>query len=250
MVTVKIRRFVFRNRTAEFPTRTFSNCLFVNCGSGYGQRAYYGGVNNHNGGTVNVNHCTFDLCLSGVTLNDPKDVSVLNVSNCIFNRIGYNAIPASDFDGLPPLDAEPFALWFSPEFPIRHNKSRAVFNKYKDSGLGELNVTNCIVNDIAEEDTGEYLPGDPPLGTRLSAGEVNMTGVVREEPLFVNTDYTAGHPPISWRKAHPASIKRFPPCPIREPWIWTAARVWPEPLRISAHRSLEVRRAVRNWSIW
>ncbi len=182
-----------QEQNGRIPDADISNSLFVNCGSGYSQRAYYGGVNNHNGGTVNVNHCTFDLCLSGVTLNSPRAESVLNVSNCIFNRIGYNAAPASYFDGLPPTDEDPFVLWYSPNFQTGTQIS-AVFNNFRDTGIGELNVTNCIVYDIAEEDSGEYLPGDPPLGTRLAAGEVTMTGVTRAEPIFVNMDYTAEHP--------------------------------------------------------
>ncbi len=150
-------------------------------------------MNNHNAGIVNVNHCTFDLCLSGVTLNNPKPESVLNVSNCIFSRIGYNAAPASDFDGLAPMDSDPFVLWFSPNFESGSQIS-AAFNNFRDTGMGEFNVTNCIVYDIAEEDTEDYLPGDPPIGTRLAAGEVNMTGVIREEPQFTNRDYTAESP--------------------------------------------------------
>ncbi len=182
-----------QEQNGRIPDANISNCLFVNCGGGYAKRAYYGGVNNHNAGIVNVNQCTFDLCLSGVTLNAPKPESVLNVSNCIFNRIGYNAAPASDFDGLPPVEEGPFPLWFSPNFQAGTQIS-AVFNNYKDTGEGEFNVVNCIVNDIAEEDTGEYLPGDPPLGTRLAAGTVTMNDVVREVPLFDNTDFLADDP--------------------------------------------------------
>ncbi len=191
-----------QEQNGRIPDANISNCLFVNCGGAYAKKAYYGGVNNHNAGVVNVNHCTFDLCCSGVTLNSPKPESVLNVSNCIFNRIGYNASPAIDEVGLLPETTDPYVLWYSANFESGGNIS-AVFNNYTDSGNGELNVTNCIVNDIAEEDSGEYLPGDPPLGTRLSAGTVNMTDVTRADPQFANLDMN-GDTPYELAEGSPA----------------------------------------------
>jgi len=183
-----------QEQNGRIPDANISNCLFVNCGSAYSKKAYYGGVNNHNGGIVNVDHCTFDLCASGVTLNNPKPESVLNVSNCIFSRIGYNAAPGVDVEGHSPADADPFVLWWENNFDTGQH-IEAVFNNYNDLADGVLNVNNCIVFDIADEQANNaYLPGDEVEGVYLTAGTVSMTGVVKADPQFANMDYTADAP--------------------------------------------------------
>jgi len=183
-----------QEQNGRIPDADISNCLFVNCGSAFGKKAYYGGVNNHNAGIVNVDHCTFDLCASGVTLNNPKPESVLNVSNCIFSRIGYNAAPGVDVEGHSPVDADPFVLWFENNFADGQH-IQAVFNNYNDLADGVFNVNNCIVFDIADEPTpNEYFPGDEVEGVYLTAGTVFMTGVVMADPQFANRDYTADGP--------------------------------------------------------
>ncbi|MEW6237745.1 MAG: choice-of-anchor Q domain-containing protein [Candidatus Omnitrophota bacterium] len=191
-----------QEQNGRIPDANISNSLFVNCGGAFGKKAYYGGVNNHNAGTVNVNHCTFDLCLSGVTLNNPKPESVLNVGNCLFTRIGYNSAPALDEAGFT-LDpnAEPYILWFMPNFDAA-SKVSAVFNNYTDSGNGQLNASNCLVFDIADETTWEK--GVDPDGTALNAGTVNLVDVQKVDPKLTNRDIfgdkpyelTAGSPAI------------------------------------------------------
>ncbi len=182
-----------QEQDGRIPDADISNCLFVNCGGEYAKKAYYGGVNNHNGGVVNVNHCTFDLCCSGVTLNDPKAQSVLNVSNCIFSRIGYNQAPAVDVAGSYPAIEEPYILWFSEKFDA-DAKISAVFNKFRDNPNGEFNVNNCIVFDIADEQA-DYLPGDDlPDGSVLAAGEITMNNVVRVDPQFANLELLSAKP--------------------------------------------------------
>ena len=182
-----------QEQDGRIPDANISNCLFVNCGSTNAQKAYYGGVNNHNGGIVNVNHCTFDLCVSGVTLNEPKPESELNVSNCIFSRIGYNTSPAVDVQGFLLSANKPFPAWQSDHYAAG-TKFSAVFNKYKNTADGVLKAKNCIVWDIANEDKSEFDPAADPTGTRLAAGEVQMDGVQLVDPKLTNLNYAQSKP--------------------------------------------------------
>lgn len=177
------------------PTAEITNCLFVNCGGVYSKRAYYGGVNNHNGGVMKVNHCTFDLCNNGVTVNTMEARSELYVSNCLFNRIGYNQAPAIWYDGFPPETSDPFVTWDSENYSPNIS---AVFNNYND-GDALLKVSNCIVNGIADEDSTPWEEFVDITGCRLTAGTVEgLDTVIRTEhlsvPMFANTDIHAANP--------------------------------------------------------
>ena len=181
-----------QTQDANVPNAEVVNCLFVNCGGVYGQKGYYGGVHSYSGGAMKVNHCTFDLCANGVTVTSGKETYV---SNCIFNRIGYNQVPAIWYDGLPPETADPFVTWDSPNF---NPNITAVFNNYSNSAV-LLQINNCIVNGIADEDTTPWEEFVDVTGCRLAAGAVEgLDTVIRTDhlsvPMFANRDINAADP--------------------------------------------------------
>ena len=168
------------------PDTTVSNCLFVNCGGVYSKKPYYGGVRNHSGGFMKVNHCTFDLCNNGVSVGSGEETVV---SNCIFNRIGYNQAPAIWYDGFPPETDEPFPTWESENFEAGWV---AVFNNPNDM---PFTVNNCVVNDLADEDARTWEETTELAGTRLYAGfPGDSDTVIRADPGFANMDVTAADP--------------------------------------------------------
>ncbi|MBN2328534.1 MAG: hypothetical protein JXR73_15425 [Candidatus Omnitrophica bacterium] len=195
---------------------TVTNCVFVNCGSANAQRGYYGGVHNHNAGEMIVDHCTFDLCLNGVTagMGGGSDQTKVIVTNSIFHRIGYNAPPAVDAEGLPLEGSELLdenGLYPAWEWGVITNFSgnsiwSAAFNN-AISEVAVINIENCLVGEIANEDDRIWgdviLDGldvkDNVLGCRLYCGYedglVNgLDSVIRETPVFLNTDPDSDSP--------------------------------------------------------
>ncbi|HQQ00776.1 MAG TPA: choice-of-anchor Q domain-containing protein [bacterium] len=183
-----------QTESANSPFAEVTNCLFVNCGSVFAQKGYYGGVNNHNASFINVNHCTFDLCNSGVTVGTGP--GRLTVSNSIFNRIGYNRAPAVWYEGLPPENNDPYVTWDSPNFSPMIT---AVFNDYScvaGTTAQKIIVNNCLVNDVADEQT-DWQNANPanPLGTFLAYGNVEgLDTIIRADPAFANDDMHGPNP--------------------------------------------------------
>jgi len=133
------------------PSGNVSNSVFVNCGSANAQRAYYAGVNNHNGVLMAVDHCTFVDCLSGVS--DARGGSGnLSVSNSIFHQIGDNVPPAVDASGVTLTNGSPglvnglysAATNGVPNFGTF--KFSAVFNRSVDNS-GQIYLTGWTISD-------------------------------------------------------------------------------------------------------
>ncbi|HPA47710.1 MAG TPA: choice-of-anchor Q domain-containing protein [bacterium] len=172
------------------PYTEVSNCLFVNCGGVHAKKGYYGGINNHNAIEIKANHCTFDLCTSGVTVGAGN--GELIISNSIFNRIGYNRAPAVWYDGLPPENNDPFITWDSINF---NPMVTAVFNDYAVGGA-LITVNNCLVGQVADEQT-DWATADPanPAGTFFAYGNVEgLDTVTRGDPAFANDDFFGANP--------------------------------------------------------
>lgn len=202
------------------------DCVFVNCGSANAQKAYYGGVHNNNSeGKFIVDHCTFDKCLSGVTVGGTGgglELCEANVTNSIFHRIGYNSEPAVDAAGAPLAATTPYDIpadklykaWYWGLFAeVPHFTSiwSGVFNVYHPSTQGFITVQDCLVGTVADEDTRtweEVYEADNSLavkenvlGCRLDCGNVGadqrvryLNAVTRGTPIFKNTDPDAEFP--------------------------------------------------------
>ncbi len=196
-------------------TSNVTHCIFVNAGSSFAQRAYYGGVNNHNAGQMTVDHCTFIKCLSGASIGSGggTEDTKLTVTNSIFDLIGYNSPPAVDESGLP-LEGSEFldenGLYPAWETGLYSNFSGssiwcAAFNN-ATSDVAVLNVDNCLVGEIANEDSRVWedvlIDGtdnkDNVLGARLYCGYedlvLGLDTVIRETPVFLNTDPDSDNP--------------------------------------------------------
>ncbi|MFH1740880.1 MAG: right-handed parallel beta-helix repeat-containing protein [bacterium] len=212
-----------KTRDGHTPYGEVTNCLFVNCGGAWAQRGYYGGVVNYSAGTLNVDHCTFVKCLSGVTVapdgstGGASENTQMTVSNSIFHQIGYNGVeslPTVDEDSLPITDANTnvvnglFPAWrLGLTNFVRGHLWSAAFNHFDfHASLDDdsrLIVDNCLVGDIASEDSRAWdtvLAGgidvaDNVLGSRLTTGEVeSLDSVTRGTPIFLNTDPDADNP--------------------------------------------------------
>ncbi len=190
---------------------TVTNCLFVNCGGAYSKKAYYGGVNVYNAGDMTVSNCTFDLCLSGASVGTgtPKEGAVTRctLTDCVFDRMGYNAAPALDSFGIPLADSADlvdglYAAWdwgfdnFDSGAPWS-----AAFNHYQDNEAVMV-VNGCLVGEIASEDTRTWdevvatgTDSGNVLGSRLYCGVVEgLDTVTRGTPQFENTDIDSDTP--------------------------------------------------------
>ncbi|MBW7937330.1 MAG: hypothetical protein H3C63_00320 [Candidatus Omnitrophica bacterium] len=196
-----------------------TDCVFVNCGSAFAKKGYYGAINNHNTmGTITTDHCTFDKCLNGCVVGTGGGTTDTRhiVSNSIFHNIGYNAPPAIDAAGIPlgattPLDPPGlYRAWFFGVETMFDGSAlwSAVFNNYI-STEAILQVDTCLVGTIADEDTRVWADavaagfGDREniLGCRLSCGDVGedlrvrgLGTVTRGTPVFLNTDPDAEAP--------------------------------------------------------
>lgn len=189
------------NQDGHSPTGSVKNCLFVNCGSGFAQRAYYGGVNIHNGDLLTVERCTFVACLSGVGAGSGGP-GTLNVSKSIFHQIGYNVSPSVDASGITLTNGSPELI--NGLYPACTNEASlakfgatkwsGVFNRYNDNDA-KIIIDNCLVGDVASEDTRSWddaLAASEVTGCRLYCGfDTHFEGtntVTRGTPVFVNTD--------------------------------------------------------------
>jgi len=186
------------NQDGHSPSATVKNSLFVNCGSGNWQQGYFGGVNNHNGTQVGVDHCTFVSCLNGVGAGS-GGAGILCVSNSIFHQIGDSTPPGVDSygvtltNGSPELVAGLDPAWTNGLVNFGGNKWAAVFNRYNWNNAAQIVIDNCLVGSIDSEDTNTW---DEALtnvvGCRLFAGyATNFTGaetVTRSIPIFQNSD--------------------------------------------------------------
>jgi len=209
-----------QTQNAHVPNGTVTDCIFVDGGSAYGKRAYYGGVNNHNGGLLTVDHCTFVGCLSGAGVGTGGGTAQTQtvVSNCIFHQIGYNSQRSVDATGVT-LDAhadlDNNALYAAWSFGLANFEANhiwaGVFNNYNTpaDGAPSIVVNNCLVGEIASEDTrpwadvvaGGLTEKANVLGARLSCGyegaDKGVRGletVIRGTPVFVNQDLWATTP--------------------------------------------------------
>ena len=190
---------------------TVTNCLFVNCGGAFGKKAYFGGCNNHNAGTMTVEQSTFVSCLTGVGVGTGGDNggTTTIARNCIFQDIGSNLPGAVDFEGIT-IDATNedlvdglYPVWDLVTIQVDSGAEwSAVFNHHKDNS-STLVVDNCLVGDIMNEDVSDwdtaFLEG--LTGCRLTAGytgpDESIQGietVTRATPVFANTDLDADNP--------------------------------------------------------
>jgi hypothetical protein len=185
----------------HIPNGSVSNCVFVNCGSANAQAAYYGGVNNHNAGTMNVNRCTFFATVSGVGVGSGGSGS-LTVSNSIFHQTGNNVVPAVDATGMTLTNGSP--LLVNGLYDVSTNglvnfgaasKWSAVFNRFSWNNGALMTIGNCMVGTVEAEDTRTWddaLLANEVIGCRLFAGyDTNFVGaetVTRAVPVFANTD--------------------------------------------------------------
>ena len=190
---------------------TVTNCLFVNCGGAYSQRAFYGGCNNHNAGTMTIEQCTFVSCLTGVGVGTGGDSggTTTIARNCIFQDTGSNILGAVDVDGIT-IDATNgdlvdglYPAWDLVLIDVSSGSEwSAVFNHHKDN-TSTLVVDNCLVGDIMNEDVTDwdtaFLEG--VTGCRLTAGYVGpdegirgIDTVTRATPVFENTDLDSDRP--------------------------------------------------------
>lgn len=203
-----------------------TDCIFVNCGSAFAKKAYYGGIHNAGSdGSIKVDHCTFDKCVTGLTCCSSSagyETSAVEVTNSIFHRIGYQSEPAVDSAGCPLGATTPYDIpaeglyksWYwglnseTPYFEASAMWS-AVFNVYNSSALGYVSVKDTLVGTVADEDTRTWeevqsaLIGDASdvHGCRLDCGTVAADGRVRYlntltrgTPIFKNTDPDAEIP--------------------------------------------------------
>ena len=189
------------------PFGSVSNCVFVNDGSAFAKKAYYGGVNNHNGTLITVDHCTFVDCLTGVGVGRGGGGAALSVSNSIFHQIGDNVPPsvlAAGYtltNGSPELVSGLYPAWTNGlvVFDAAYKWS-AVFNRFQENN-SQLIINNCMVGSVDTEDARTWedalaaFQADPSTaftGCRLFAGyDTNFVGagtVTRATPVFVNTD--------------------------------------------------------------
>ncbi len=203
-----------------------TDCVFVNCGSAFGKKAYYGGVHNFNSeGTIEVDHCTFDLCLSGVTVGaggGGTENCKVEVTNSIFHRIGYSSEPGLDAAGRPLAATTPYDIpadklyrtWYwglNAEVPYFDAIWSAVFNAFHPSTQGIITVQDTLVGTVADEDTRTWEQvyeadnslaiKENVLGCRLDCGYVGadqriryLNAVTRGTPIFKNTDPDAEFP--------------------------------------------------------
>jgi hypothetical protein len=188
-----------QTQDGHVPSGSVSNCVFVNCGSANAQRAYYGGVNNHNGTLLTVDQCTFVDCLSGVGAGT-GGAGTLSVKNSVFHLIGNNTPPAIGADGGTLTSSSPdvvdgqYAAWTNGLPNYTTTKWSAVFNRFTAND-SLIQIDNCLVGTVASEDTRTWedaLAADEVLGCRLFAGaEDDFAGastVTRGIPIFTNTD--------------------------------------------------------------
>ncbi|MBI3852826.1 MAG: hypothetical protein HY298_21435 [Verrucomicrobia bacterium] len=190
-----------QTQDGHVPSGSVSNCVFVNCGSANAQRAYYGGVNNHNGNLLTVDHCTFVDCVSGVGAGRGGAGATLSVSNSIFHQIGDNVPPSVDSFGITLTNGSPelvgglYPAWTNGLANFGSFPWSAVFNRFMNNN-SQIIIDNCMVGSIDTEDTQ---PWDQALtnviGCRLYAGyDTNFVGtgtVFRATPVFVNNDPNA-----------------------------------------------------------
>ena len=191
------------------PSGSVSNCVFVNNGSAFARKAYYGGVNNHNATLLTVDHCTFVDCVTGVGAGSGGS-STLSVTNSIFHQIGDSVPPAvlaagyALTNGSPELVSGLYPAWTNglPNFTSEGSFPwSAVFNRYNWNNGAQLIINTCMVGSIDTEDTRTWdnalaaYQADPSTGVtgcRLYAGyDTNFVGadtVTRATPVFVNTD--------------------------------------------------------------
>ena len=248
-----------QTQDGQIPSGSVSNCVFVNCGSANAQRAYYGGVNNHNGNLLTVDHCTFVDCVSGVSAGRGGAGATLSVSNSIFHQIGDNVPPSVDSFGVTLTNGSPelvgglYLAWTNglANFANPHKWS-AVFNRSVDN-TSQIIIGNCMVGSIDTEDTRTWedalaaYQNDPATGVtgaRLFAGyDTNFVGtgtVVRATPVFVNTDPDA---PNAFRLASgsPGQGLGANLAPVLEPTLGTSLAgdqltiSWSQPLWMTGY---------------
>ena len=189
-----------QTQDGHIPSGSVSNCVFVNCGSANAQRAYYGGINNHNGNQMNVDRCTFVNCLTGVGAGTGGS-GTLSVKHSIFHQIGNNVPPAIGADGgtltpdSPDLVDGFYAAWTNGLVNFGTTKWSAVFNRFTPGSSSQILIDNCLVGTIASEDRRSWddaVAADEVLGCRLLAGpDTDFQGadsVTRAVPIFANTD--------------------------------------------------------------
>jgi len=193
----------------HIPSGSVSNCVFVNDGSAFAQKAYYGGVNNNNGNLLTVENCTFVDCLTGVGAGSGSS-GTLQVSKSIFHQIGDNVPPSVDAAGITLTNGSPELI--NGLYPACTNglnfssKWSGVFNRFNWDNTAQIIIDTCLVGDIASEDTRSWadaLATNEVTGCRLFCGyetnfvntggdtRTNFVGadtVTRGTPVFVNTD--------------------------------------------------------------
>jgi hypothetical protein len=190
------------NQDGHNPSGSVKNTLFVNCGSANAQRAYYGGVNNHNSqGLMAVDHCTFVDCLSGVASGHGGGGANLSVTNSIFHQIGDNVVPAVDAIGITMTNGSPELV--GGLYPAWTNGLASRFGSYKwsaafnrfDANTSQIIIDNCVVGSVDTEDSRDwyqaYVTDNTVLGCRLYAGYATnfvVGTVTRPTPVFRNTD--------------------------------------------------------------
>lgn len=186
------------------------NTLFVNCGGAFAQKAFYGGCNNHGAGDFTVDQCTFVSCLNGVSISTGDAATTMTISNSVLHNIGSNQpIPTPvDFEGIAILPSHPdnvnglYPVWDLGRINFGENPA-AAFN-HTAAGDPTLFIDNCLVGDIASEDTRgwqEFLDAAEITGARLWTGfdgaedEVRgLATVTRGVPQFANTDLGSDRP--------------------------------------------------------
>ena len=183
------------------PAGSVKNCLFVNNGSAFAKRAYYGGVNNHNGTLITVDHCTFVDCDTGVGVGHGGGGAALSVTNSIFHQIGDNVPPsvaAAGYtltNGSPELVSGLYPAWTNglAVFDAAYKWS-AVFNRFQENN-SQLIIDNCMVGSVDTEDSRDWyqasVTDNTVLGCRLYAGYATnfvVGTVTRATPVFRNTD--------------------------------------------------------------
>ena len=150
-------------------------------------------------------------CLTGVGAGS-GGTSALLVSHSIFHQTGYSVPPAADATGATLTNGSPdlvnglYAACTNGVARFGTTKWSAVFNRYNNNDA-MLTIDNCMVGDIALEDTrtwDEALTPDPETqqtvvtGCRLFAGyDTAFEGadtVTRGVPVFTNTDPDSPNP--------------------------------------------------------
>jgi hypothetical protein len=214
------------NQDGHIGHGSVKNCVFMNGGSAYAKRAYYGGVNNHDSTDplgMAVNNCTFVDCLTGVADAHGGSGGVnLFVTNSIFHHIGDNVPPSADVlgvtltNGSPELVGGLYPAWTNGlvNFAIDGGGAfiwSAVFNRFQEKPSSVITIDHCMVGSIDTEDsrswdqvaTNGLTPPEPGvftnvLGCRLYAGyDTNFVGqgtVTRAIPVFLNQNPDALNP--------------------------------------------------------